>query len=49
VGILVELSVVELNEGQALFGEIVDWLAARNFFLLAMAPAFNDSRTGQLL
>lgn len=49
VGILVELSLVELYEGQALFGEIVDWLAARDFFLLAIAPAFRDRRTGQLL
>ena len=49
VGVLVELSFVELYEGQALFGEIVDWLAARNFLLLAMAPAFSDGRTGQLL
>jgi FkbM family methyltransferase len=49
VGVLAELSFVELYEGQALFGEIVDWLAARNFFLLAMATAFRDRRTGQLL
>jgi FkbM family methyltransferase len=49
VGVLVELSFVELYEGQALFAEIVDWLAARNFLLLAMAPAFSDRRTGQLL
>jgi FkbM family methyltransferase len=49
VGVLVELSFVELYEGQALFAEIVDWLAARNFLLLAMAPAFSDRKTGQLL
>jgi FkbM family methyltransferase len=48
-GVLVELSFVELYKGQALFGEIVDWLAARNFFLLAMAPVYRDHRTGQLL
>lgn len=48
-GVLVELSLVELYEGQALFGEIVDWLAARNFFMLAMTPAYRDHRTGQIL
>lgn len=49
VGVLAELSLVELYEGQALFGEIVDWLAERGFLLLAMAPAFHDPRSGQLL
>jgi FkbM family methyltransferase len=48
-GVLAELSFVELYEGQALFGELVDWLAARGFFLLAMAPAYRDRETGQLL
>jgi FkbM family methyltransferase len=48
-GVLAELSLVELYEGQALFGEIVDWLAERGLLLLAMAPAFHDPRTGQLL
>jgi FkbM family methyltransferase len=49
VGVLAELSLVELYDGQALFGEIVDWLAERGFLLLAMEPAFHDPRTGRLL
>jgi FkbM family methyltransferase len=49
VGVLAELSLVELYDGQALFAELVDWLAERDFLLLAMAPAFHDPRTGQLL
>jgi FkbM family methyltransferase len=48
-GVLVELSFVELYEGQALFSEIVDWLLARNLLLLAMTPAFHDANTGRLL
>jgi FkbM family methyltransferase len=49
VGVLAELSLIELYDGQALFAEIVDWLAERGFPLLAMAPAFHDPRTGRLL
>jgi len=49
VGVLAELSLIELYDGQALFGEVVDWLAERGFPLLAMAPAFHDPRTGRLL
>ncbi len=49
VGVLAELSLVELYGGQALFSEIIDWLAERGFLLLAMAPAFHHPRTGQLL
>ncbi len=48
-GVLVELSFVELYAGQALFGEIVDWLAARDHFLLALDPAYRDRTTGQLM
>ena len=49
VGVLAELSLIELYDGQALFAEVIDWLAERGFLLLAMAPAFHDPRTGQLL
>lgn len=48
-GVLVELSLVELYEGQALYGEIIDWLTSRNHFLLAVAPAFHERATGRLL
>jgi FkbM family methyltransferase len=49
VGVLVELSFVELYEGQPLFGEVVEWLADRDLILVALAPAFHDIQTRQLL
>lgn len=48
-GVLVEVSFVALYEGQALFTEIVAWLAERGFVLRALAPAFHDPQTGALL
>jgi FkbM family methyltransferase len=44
-----ELSLVELYEGQALFGEAVTYLIARGLGLWFMEPAFRDPATGELL
>jgi FkbM family methyltransferase len=44
-----ELSLVELYEGQALMGELVDRLAAGGFDLWGLRPAFADPETGRLL
>jgi hypothetical protein len=41
--------VLDVGANRGLFGEILDWLAARNFFLLAMAPVYASRATGQLL
>ena len=44
-----ELSLVELYEGQALFGEAVTYLIARGFGLWFMEPVFRDPASGELL
>jgi FkbM family methyltransferase len=44
-----ELSLVELYEGQALFGEALSYLIARGFGLWSMEPVFRDSASGELL
>jgi len=44
-----ELSVVPLYEGQALFREMIDLLEERGFRLASLEPGFTDPRTGHLL
>jgi hypothetical protein len=44
-----ELSLVELYEGQALFGEMLAHLSARRFGALFFEPVFWDPVTGELL
>jgi FkbM family methyltransferase len=44
-----ELSLVELYEGQALFGDMLDHLTARGFSALSLEPLFSDPVTGELL
>jgi FkbM family methyltransferase len=44
-----ELGLVELYEGQALFGEMVEELQRRAFVVGDVEPAFSDRRSGQLL
>jgi FkbM family methyltransferase len=44
-----ELTVVTLYQGQALIGEILEYLDRRDFELVALEPAYIDPRSGQLL
>ncbi|MDX6609353.1 MAG: hypothetical protein QOF85_1278 [Solirubrobacterales bacterium] len=44
-----ELGLVELYEGQALFGELVSTLEQQGLVMADVEPAFNDRQTGQLL
>jgi FkbM family methyltransferase len=44
-----ELSTVELYEGQALLGEVVEHLRAAGFELIGLEPSFRDRATGDLL
>lgn len=44
-----ELSLVELYEGQALMGELVDRLAAAGLVLWGLRPTFADPSSGRLL
>lgn len=44
-----ELGLVELYSGQALFADLVDSMTSRDFVLTDLEPGFRDERTGQLL
>jgi FkbM family methyltransferase len=44
-----ELSLVELYQGQALMFDQVRWMSERGFEVWAIAPAFFDSASGRLL
>jgi FkbM family methyltransferase len=48
-GILVELSLVPLYEGQRLWREVIDRLEAEGFTLWAFKPVFSDQATGRTL
>ena len=48
-GVLCELSLVPLYDGQRLWREIVDRLEAEGFILWALQKGFTDPRTGQSL
>lgn len=48
-GILVELSLVPLYEGQHLWREVIDRLEAEGFTLWAFKPVFYDKATGRTL
>jgi FkbM family methyltransferase len=48
-GLLCELSLVPLYEGQRLWREVVDRLDAEGFMLWALQKGFTDPRTGQSL
>ena len=48
-GILVELSLVPLYEGQHLWREVIDRLEAAGFTLWAFKPVFTDQATGRTL
>lgn len=44
-----ELGLVELYQGQALFGDLVDWMSERGFVLADVEPGFWDERSSRLL
>jgi FkbM family methyltransferase len=44
-----ELSAVELYEGQALLGQVVEHLRGEGFDLIGLEPSFRDRTTGDLL
>lgn len=48
-GLQLELSLVELYDGQALLHQVVSRLMAEGFVLMSLEPGFWDRRTGQLL
>lgn len=48
-GILVELSLVPLYEGQHLWREVIDRLEAQGFTLWSFKPAFSDLSQGRIL
>ena len=48
-GVLLELSLLPLYEGQHLWREIIDWLEAEGFILWALLPVFIDPVAGRTL
>lgn len=48
-GVQLELSVIPLYEGQALYREVIDWLSGRGFELWNIVPGFLDESSGRLL
>ncbi len=48
-GILLEVSFVELYEGQHLWKELLEYLEVAGFELWSLDPGFRDMRTGRLL
>lgn len=48
-GVLLELSLVPLYEGQKLWQELIDRLALTQHFIYAIQPGFTDQTTGQTL
>jgi len=47
--VFIEMSLVELYKGQALFSDIVDKLEESGFELFAITPAFMDNSNGRML
>jgi FkbM family methyltransferase len=44
-----ELSLVSLYDGQALYREVIDWVTGQGFELVGLVPGFVDERTGRML
>lgn len=44
-----ELGLVELYKGQALFAELIERMGESGLYLTDLEPGFRDKRTGQLL
>jgi FkbM family methyltransferase len=49
VGMQLEMSLVPLYAGQALFSDLMELVTRRGFTLMSLEPGFADERTGQLL
>jgi len=49
VGIQLEMSVIPLYEGQALFQELLTWLDDAGFEMWGIAPGFMNQTTGRML
>jgi FkbM family methyltransferase len=49
LGIQLELSLVPLYEGQALYREVIDWMHDRDFALWDVIPGFRNQATGRML
>ena len=47
--IQLELSLIPLYEGQAVYVDICQWLDARGYQLVSVEPGFGDSTSGRLL
>jgi len=48
-GAQLELSLVPLYEGQALFSELLDWMVKEGFSVWGILPGLTDSSSGRLL
>jgi len=48
-GVLLELSLVNLYQGQALYDQILDFMKKNNFSLWAVLPNFTNQLNGQML
>jgi FkbM family methyltransferase len=49
LGMQIEMSLVPLYRGEALYTELIAGMLARGFQLMALEPVFRDPRSGQLL
>lgn len=49
VGVQLEMSLVELYEGQSGYLELIQIMSTKGFSLVELAPGFSDPRTGHLL
>ncbi|MFC5498390.1 FkbM family methyltransferase [Caenimonas terrae] len=49
VGVQLEMSVLPLYDGQALYRSLLDWLEKTGFAMWGVEPGFSDSKTGQML
>lgn len=47
--IQIEMSLVPLYDGQALFDELYEYLFDRDYRMVSIEPGFEDSESGQLL
>lgn len=48
-GVQLELSFIPLYEGQTLFSELIDWMAAKGFAVWGIVPGLVDGSTGRML
>ena len=48
-GVQLELSLISLYDGQALYIDLIHWLRERGFELWNVIPAFVDRESGRLL